>query len=187
MSCPTTVQLSSILSIFNRSLHVVRRRYLTGCAQPRPGPRPSRACALPRRRPAAAGGPGRRRRRRESRSGPQHRRWHGRRSHRIRTEVEPADLRVLIRVADELLEAAADGDALRRKARLLAVRAAGPTLAGETVAARHAHGIAGDHRLKLSTAAACAPFRHAPRGSSSGAHRHVAGRIGTSGVSLPAS
>jgi hypothetical protein len=30
-----------------------------------------------------------------------------------RTEVEPAYFRVLVRVADELLEAAADGDALR--------------------------------------------------------------------------
>ena len=116
----------------------------------------------------AAGRPGRRRRRRRSRSGPQNRRRRGRRWHRIPEEVEPADLRVLIRVADELLGPAADGYALRRKARLVAVGAAGPALAGETVADRHADRIAGDHRLKLSTAAACAPFWQARKGISGG-------------------
>ena len=47
------------------------------------------------------------------------------------TEVEAADLRVLIGVADELLGLAADGDTVRRKARLVAVGAAGPALSAE--------------------------------------------------------
>ena len=53
------------------------------CAQPRPGPRPSRACAPPRPRSPAAESPGRRRRRPGSRSALQNRRWQRRRSHRI--------------------------------------------------------------------------------------------------------
>ena len=65
------------------NLHVVRRRSLRGSAQPRSGPRPSRACAPPRPRPSAAGRPGRRTRRRGSRSGPQKRRSYRKRWHRM--------------------------------------------------------------------------------------------------------
>jgi hypothetical protein len=56
----------------------------------------------------------------------------------------------------------------------------------ETVADRHPHGIDGHHRLKLSTAAARAPFWHAPHATRS-SPRHAAQRIGTSRGSLSAS